>query len=109
MLLIPVVLWYQILSPIVNLWGVNIDLEYTRSWVEKKMLRRLKYIVLDKKIDIGAILEPRINGRAANHYILQIGFGRSFQVEVHVWGGRGGGGGIWLLWNDTGILRLQLR
>ncbi|KAK8677045.1 hypothetical protein V6N13_142601 [Hibiscus sabdariffa] len=49
-----------------------------------------------QRIDIVAILEPRISVLKADRFIQRAGFDCSFRVEAH-----GLSGGIWILWQSS--------
>ncbi|XP_039014661.1 uncharacterized protein LOC120144739 [Hibiscus syriacus] len=50
----------------------------------------------NKKLDIVALLEPKVSGSKAEKFNQKSGFGHSFRIEANEFSG-----GIWILWNDT--------
>ncbi|KAK9042522.1 hypothetical protein V6N11_017591 [Hibiscus sabdariffa] len=57
--------------------------------------RQFQSFMHECKPRVVALMEPRVNGRIADHIIALLGFSNSFQVETN-----GFRGGIWILWED---------
>ena len=63
--------------------------------------RSFSVLVQNYKPSLVMLMEPRISGYKADHFIKRSGFDKSYWVEAE-----GFSGGIWVLWKDIFQVRL---